>query len=395
MKVLQVIPYFFPSFYFGGPVKVCYEISRKLKDRGHDVTVCTTDAFNATHRHQVANNREIDVDGLRVFYFRNVSNLVAVKFNGYLPLQFRKWISRNLMKYDLVHIHEFFTYQGIITSLYCRRYRIPYVLSAHGSLSPVSRKSKELAKRFFLFCFRSILDNASAILALTGKERNHITALDPLLEKKIRILPNGLRLSEFEKAERLNFRRKYNIPDGNKVILYLGRLEKIKGLDILIEAFALLCRDHQDLHLVLVGPDNGFERQAKRRVEECGISQQVIFTGGLYEKDKVSAYVDSDVYILPSYSEGLPMTVLEACALGKPVIITERCNLPEISEYQAGIIIKPEVNDIQKAILTLIDDPEKLQIMGENGQRLIKDKFTWDVIVPELEEIYREVRKAA
>jgi len=168
MKILEVIPYFIPAYSYGGPVKVCFDVSKELVRRNHSVTVVTTDTLDEKKR---IKKLEEEADGIKIIRFRNVSNWMAKKLNGYLPLGFYLWTKSNIKKFDFVHCHDFFTLQNIIVSYFCKKYNVPFVIQPHGSLSSVRKNARfSFVKKIFLKIFFNVLKNSKNIIALTENE---------------------------------------------------------------------------------------------------------------------------------------------------------------------------------------------------------------------------------
>jgi len=179
--------------------------------------------------------------------------------------------------------------------------------------------------------------------------------------------------------------------DNQKIILYLGRIYKIKGLDLLARAFADIVKDLSDVKLVIVGPDDGYLPVLKRVIKELEAEEKVLFTGPLYGKDKLEAYIDADVYVLPSVYETFPMTVLEACACGTPVVVTDRCGIADTINGQVGLVVPYERDQLSSAISRILSNDELRQQFGEKGRLLVREKFNWSKIVDQLEDIYQAV----
>lgn len=394
MKILQVVPYFFPAWAYGGPVKVVYEISKELVIKGHGVTVYTTDVYNKNLRFSGKRNEIIDISGIKVCYFKNVSNYLAYNLNGYSPIGYRKTVRQNLKDFDIVHLHDYYTYQNVMTAKYCRKYNIPYVLSAHGSVLPSKERGRRILKKTFIHFFgHSILKDARRLIALTQREKKQYIEAG-VARSKIRIIPNAISLSEFRDLPKKGaFKQKYSIRSDEKIVLFVGRIHKIKGLDLLIKVFFNLVKDMNNTKLVIVGPDGGDLSRVKRSVADKKIEEKVLITGLLSGREKLSAYVDADVFVLPSYSEVFGMSALEACATGTPVVMTDLGNLPEIAEYKAGLLVQCDENELYEAILQFLKNDELARSAGENGGRMVEDKFTWDKVVEQLEKCYEDVIK--
>ena len=383
MKILQVVDFFKPSWEAGGIARVCYELSKRLADNGHGVTIYTTDGFKS--RLKVKKNQPVDVECMEVYYFRNVS-ISLTKRNFYLPYLLPLIAKKNIQKFSVVHIHTFRSLLVIPIWYYAKKYNIPYILQAHGSVLPTFQKQR-LKKIFDLFFGYRILKDATKLIALTKTEAEQYKRMD-VDENKIEIVPNGIDLSQYENLpKRGEFRKKYSIGDDEKVILYLGRIHKIKGLDLLVKTFSDLIKELDDIRLVIVGPDDGFLSTLKKQIEDLKIDGRILFAGPLYERDKLEAYVDADVYVLPSVYETFPVTVLEACACGTPVIVTDRCGIADIVN-KVGYVVEYDKDQLRDAIIKILSDEGLRRRFGENGKRLVGVEFGWDPIVRKIEGIY-------
>ena len=236
LRILQVIPYFPPAWYYGGPVAVAYNISRELVKRGHEVTVYTTDTLDTKNRIKC---KEETIDGIKVKRFRNLSGSLIHHYNIFLSPGMLSGIKKDLNDFDIIHMQEYRSVQNIIVHHYAARYGIPYVIQAHGSLA--RRITKPNLKKMYdnLWGYR-ILKGASRVIALNETEVRQYKSMG-IIEDKIEIVPNGVDLAEFESLpERGEFRSKYGLGSDEKVILYLGRIHKTKGIDLLVKVFA--CR---------------------------------------------------------------------------------------------------------------------------------------------------------
>ena len=389
MKILQVTKFFKPSWESGGPARVVYEISKKLVERGHEVTVYTTDGFKS--RLDVEKNKPVDVDGIRTYYFRNLSSYLTRKMllpiPYYLPIVARK----EIRDFDVIHTHEYRNMPAVVVHHYATKYGIPYILQTHGSVLPFFQKQR-LKKIFDRFFGYRILRDASKIIASTKIEAEQYKQMG-VNEDKIEIVPNGIDLSEYDNLpERGKFRKRYSIKEDKKMILYLGRIHKIKGIDLLVKAFSDLIKESDDVRLVIVGPDDGFLSTLKKQIEDLNISNRILFTGLLPEKDTFGAYVDADVYVLPSVYETFPVTVLEACACGTPVIVTDRCGIADIVNNNVGYVVEYNKDQLQDAIFKILTNVELRRYFGEGGKKLVREKFSWNIVVEHLEKIYDNVK---
>lgn len=388
MRILQVISYFYPAWAYGGPPRSAYELSKELVRRGHEVTVYTTDSLDPKHRVKVSLQGKASViDGIDVYYFKNLSNWLAGRHHLFLPFSLVKALHDHLGEFDIVHLHDARTTLHIPAHYYARKYAIPYVLQARGS-APRLRAKRRLKQVYDILWGYKLLRDASKVIALTETEVDQYKDMG-ISEDKIEIVPNGINPSEFENLPgRGAFRRKHGLSDEQKIILYLGRIHRIKGIDLLAKAFAGLSNELNDTRLVIAGPDDGYLPELKRMIPELKIEEKVLFTGPIYGEEKMAAYVDADVYVLPSIYETFPNTVLEAFACGTPVILTDRCGIADIVNGQGGVVVPYDKDQLQMALLYMLSDEKMRQESGECGKLLVRGQFNWEKITEQVEDIY-------
>lgn len=385
MKILQISNFFKPFWETGGVTKVNYEISKNLVRRGHNVTVYTTDGY--TPNFEIQTNRPVDVDGIEVYYFKNLFKNIIKKVNltapYYLPFVLRKEI-RN---FDVIHIHEHRSLLAVCAHHYAKKHGVPYILQSHGSVLPHFQK-QGLKKLFdFLFGYK-ILQDASKLIALTDNEVKQYIQMG-IDESKICIIPNGIDIKEYENLpEKGKFRNKYSIKGDEKIILFLGRINKIKGIDLLIDGFSQLKSELNNVKLVIVGPKNDYFSKLNEKVKDLNLTDFVLFTGPLYGLDKLEAYVDSDVYVLPSRYETFPNTVFEACLCQTPVIITDRCGISGLIDNKLGYVVEFDETKLKDSILKILNNEKLKLFFGQNGKNTVQKKYCWDDIVISFENLY-------
>ena len=236
-----------------------------------------------------------------------------------------------------------------------------------------------------------IIKPSDAIHALTAAEMTRITALG--YETPVFVTPNGVDPDLLECAPDIaEFMAKYPKLAGTLVILFLGRLHSIKGLDVLARSFARISRKYKDCTLLVAGPD---EDGSQKRMESLLLTEhaldRTVFTGMLTGRDKLAALKCADLFVLSSYSEGFSIAVLEALAGGLPVVISRQCNFPEVSEHAAGFVVEPEEPAVTQAISTLLSDGGLRLAMGRNGRRLVRKKYSWAGIAASMADHYRSL----
>jgi glycosyltransferase involved in cell wall biosynthesis len=340
MKILEVTNLFSPVH--GGSAEVPYQLSSELARRGHQVTVYTSD-FKV--------GGVIDVPGVTVHAFRTWLDLSRL----YLTPGIFGTASQEIKGFDIIHMHNYRTFQNMAVAHYARKGGVPYVLQAHGSL-PTTNSKQRLKQLYDKAWGYRLLRDTARVIAVTAVEAGQYRNMG-VGEDRIETIPHGINLAEFDSLpERGVFRREHGLDGNQRIILYLGRLHRIKGLDLLIQAFTGLSQQVGDARLVIAGPDDGYLRKLNRLISESGVAEKVLLTGPLYGPDKLKAYVDADVYVLPSVYEIFGITVLEACACGTPVVVTDRCGLAGVIDGRVGLAVPYDAGRLQEALQRLLND---------------------------------------
>ena len=388
VKILQVTNFFKPSWESGGPARVAYEISKKLVERGHDVTVYTTDGFNV--RLNVEKNKPVFVDGIKTYYFRNLSSYLARKaffpIPYYLPIVARKEIKN----FDIIHIHEHRTILASVVHHYAKRYNVPYILQSHGSVFPLFQKQL-LKNKCGQFLGNDVLRCASRVIALNYNEAEQYKIMD-VKNEKIIILPNGIDAFKYANINNAcgGFIKKYGIGRNKKLILYLGRLNKTKSIDLLINAFSDLSAKLDNTILILAGPGGDYQSTLEDLVRALNLNDKVLFTGFISDEEKRMAFIDSDIFVTPSFS-GFPITFLESCACGTPIITTSIGDELGWIHNNVGYVVGNDKDELTDAMLNILTNESLRTQFGDKGKQLALTDFDWNNIINKLENNYKDV----
>lgn len=191
MRILQVAPYFAPAYAYGGPPETVHKLSKALADRGHEVSVLTSDAFSATAR-QPERHSTNDLD---VYYLRNLSNYLAWKHQMFLPLGTNAFLRRHAREFDIIHVHSFRTYQNIVVRQHALGAGIPYILSAHGSVPRIVRM-KLVKSLFDSIVGQDVLEDAAHLIAVSNAEQQQYETMG-VPASKIAVIPNGIDAEQY------------------------------------------------------------------------------------------------------------------------------------------------------------------------------------------------------
>ena len=374
MKILEIIQFFGPQW--GGSVNYVYNLVKHLVKRGHELTIFTTD------------------DNFDAAYAASLAPARVVVFPSQLgPLRYSPKMKRALEQivadYDVVHLNNYWSYQNVIAAQAAVKHNIPYILSPHGSL-PIMMKS-QLKKMIFNLLFgEKMLQNAQKVVAVSDMESRQLVSKN-VSSDKIAIIPNAIDTTKVKEAAAGMFRKKYALAANDKIVMFLGRIHKIKGLALLMRAWAKVTEKMSDARLVIVGPDESYLHELQKEVERLNIHDKIIITGPLYGEEKCQALTDADVFVYPSQYEIFGIAVIEACACGTPVVVTKNQGIASYIEGRAGEVVPENEAELSQALLALLADDKKRAQYAEQGKKLVEDLFTWDKIINQYENIFREI----
>ncbi len=378
MRILHVIGDLAPAS--GGPAKAGFEMARALARRGHEVAIYTTDFGQPADM-----PRKQTRDGVRLSYFPLQAPRIWLSS---WPL--RATLARDLPGFDLLHLHSLYLFHDWAAGNLARRIAKPYIVRPHGSLDPYIFRRHRLKKLIFDLWFQDrVLAGASAI-HYTAEEEMHLA--EPYVHGAPGVvIPNGLDPSDYANLPaKGSFRARHPEIGDRTILLFLSRINFKKGLGILARAVGQLARD--DLHLVIAGPDGGYLAETKRFVAEAGISARTTFTGMLTGQDKLAAFADAALFILPSYSENFGIAVVEAMACGVPVLISDKVNIwREVAADGAGRAVPCDARAVAQEIATMLAAPASLAAMGAAGRAAVARRYDWSVIAQRLENIYAAI----
>lgn len=368
MKIAILVPAFLPKWLAGTEIAT-YNIAKNLAKRNHHVHVITSLDEGLP--------QESIEDG---FHIHRIPRQ-KVKFLGIILFWVRIFWLLKKIKPDIVHAQSIPA--GIPGVLARKILRRPCVVWGRGSEIYLPWRFKEVISKL-------ALRNADAVIALTEDMKREIRKI---CDKDIYVIPNGVDLERFENLSSENIRRKLEITNEQKIVIFAGILRPIKGVKYLIQAMNIIRQKNTKASLMLIG--DGEERQSlEELVKESNLGDCVTFVGQVPNEEVLEYMAASDVFALPSLSEGFPIVSLEAMASGLPIVATKVGGLPEIVEDgQNGFLVEPKSprQIADKAQLLLEDDELRGRISRNNKEKA--RSYSWQSIVQRLEEVYRTIEK--
>ncbi len=363
MKIAVLVPLFPPKWTSGTEIAT-YHLARHLAKRNHQVSVITTLDRGLP--------RVSSQEGFHVYRVPQAK----LRFLGLLCFWTKVfWLLRK-SRPDIIQVQGIGA--GMPAYLAKTILKMRYVVWGRGSDVYYSWRFKSLFST-------PVLRHADAVVALTEDMRE---AIKKTCNRDILVIPNGIELANFTGISKAQARRNLQIGDNNKITLFVGKLNALKGVKYLIEAMDSIHKKSGNAVLVLVG--DGPERPGLESLAaQLQLDSHIIFAG-MVPNSKVPEYLAaSDVFVLPSLSEGFPISVLEAMAASLPVVTTKVRGLPEIiKDGENGFLVEPEnPSEIAAKVLLLLEDDELRSRISANNRQEAKS-FTWETIIQRLETVY-------
>lgn len=388
MRVLQIVPYFYPAWAYGGPAKLVYDTSFFFASQGHQVTVYTSDSYDAHRR--MPKKKRIETQNVVIRYFRNIHNTLAYKFNIFFTPGLYVLAIREIPTFDVVHIHDFYTPQNFWVALLAKMYNVPYVMSVHGCLEDKRLVQRSIFKKIYLLMFGNwMLQNAAMAIATSTNEYQAYQQFG-VNKKRIFLLGHGVDKQEFiTSLSKQASRKKLGLKQNKMVITFLGRIHRIKGLDLFTKAIALM--KDSSVQFVIAGSDDGFLPELKRLIKQYKLENSVKLLGTCFGEAKARLFKATDIFVYPSYSEGFSLGILEALAAGLPLVITTGCHFELVKKEGAGLIVEPNEKAIAAALESLVNSGTKRATMARKAVKLIDKHYSMKKIGNDLLSLYKKV----
>jgi glycosyltransferase involved in cell wall biosynthesis len=383
-RILHATPYFAPAFVYGGPPRSVLGLCRGLQRANVQVSVVTTTA-NGTGELAPEVTAAGMFQGLRVEYLPRTFPRRSFAAPRLAPM-----LDAHRRDYDLVHIHGCWNFFGWAAARWCRRARVPYVVSPRGMLHPWSFAHGRIRKAVAYWLIEArTLEGARFIHTTSDEESRIVSALGVAAD--IVMIPNGVDAAVPEPQAAIDeFRRRIGADSTDFVLLFLGRLHPKKGLDVLIDAFRSALKINPHLYLALAGSgDAAYVAQLHNATADLQAQHRIVFPGFLDGEERRLALASADAFVLTSRSENFGLSVGEAMAAGLPVVVSRDCPWPRIEEWRAGFWVENTAAAIASGIVRLAENPEAARAMGENGRQAVGRALDWNDLAVNMLRAYR------
>ncbi|HXM35269.1 MAG TPA: glycosyltransferase [Pyrinomonadaceae bacterium] len=394
MRILKTTQTYYPYLSKGGPPAKVKGIARALSRRGHEVTVLTADLGETVEAFAGRDWRrertkgdwgwEWQDEGVKAIYLKALAHYRATTISP----RVLEFCLRRLADFELVHVYGLYDLLGSVVARFCRRRDLPYVIEPLGMFQPKMR-SLQKKRLYHALIGDALFGGAGMVIATSETERQELI-LGGIADEKIALRRNGLDLDEFQSLPaRGALRAKLGLGENERLVLFLGRLSFIKGLDVLVRAFGEIAGTHSDVRLVIAGPDDedGCREEILRLVSKLKVEHRVSLPGPLYADQKLQALADADLFVLPSQYESFGNAAAEAIACGVPVLVTKGCGIAPLIDERVGLVVECTTEGLRAGLKRLLDDRALLADLRSRCA-IVGPEFSWDEPVEEMERLY-------
>lgn len=387
MKLSLIIPSFYPAVIYGGPIFSTLNTSKKLaKLDDIEVYVSTTNT-NMTSKLDVAVNKYVELEkGLYVKYY---DETIIGKFS--LALVLNIW--RDIKKADVVHVQAIFNTPIPMSLFWSKVFHKPTVLTPRGSLGDWVMGNGSRFKKLWLKFMIKPFANYVTWHATAEQEKQEILSHFP--NAKVEIIPNGIYVHEFKKyniLDKKEYLKKYitkDIEHIGKLIVSMGRLQKKKGFDILIDSFAEVLNEYPNSYLLVAGPDEGEKENLENQIQKLQLKEKIYLVGNIQNQNKIDFLANADLFVLASHNENFGNVYLESLATGTPIVASLGTPWSDVEKYDCGRWVENSVEETSKAMIEMLQkDREE---MRENSMWLAS-KYDWSSVALQFKKVFEEMK---
>ena len=379
LRILFATPSYWPAISFGGPIWVTRALAECLSRRGHDVSVLTTSLVDLAEA-PARRTRTRVVDGVAVHYLGTPARFRWMGLTPSLPL----WL-RRAPRPHLAHVFGYRDFVSTAVAAWCRLAGVPYVFEPLGMYRPKLRKIA-LKRAFDATITRGVARGAALVVATSQLERNELLE-SGVADGKVAVRPNGFPPPQPERPRPGKLRRRIGLGAETPLALYVGRIGRGKGLELLLEAV----RDLPALHVAIVGPDgrDGTLDELERRRDEPELRGRIHMFPPFGTAPPLTLYADADVFVLPSSGENFGNVAAEAAACGTPVVVTDRCGVADYLR-DAALVVPYAAPEIARALRRLLADATLRRRLGDGGRR-VAEQLSWANVCAAQEALYERL----
>jgi glycosyltransferase involved in cell wall biosynthesis len=361
----------------GGPARAVFDLALAARLLGHEVCICTSDYGGPK-----VDYADYERAGIEVKMFP-VSHPWLLECS----LELGKYIEDNIGYYDIVHVHSLYLYHDWAVYRQACRQGVSYILRPHGTYDPVIRERKVAAKWILERLFQEQVTYGAMGIHYTSDDEQRLSNCQ---NRTSWVVPLPMRMEEFDgmPADE-HFKATHRIK--SDYMLFLGRLAWKKGLDILIRSFADFAKIHPQAELVVAGPDYGEEEKIRTLVRSKALESKVHFVGVLDGAERVAAYRNAKLFVLPSRGENFGRTAAEAMIVGTPIVMTNCVGIWQLCQQEdAALIVQADEKSLLAGLLESWQSESSSKARAGRARTLVESQFGLQRVGEALEKMYRE-----
>jgi len=303
----------------------------------------------------------------------------------FLPCWSKRWyvpapklltMYRLVREADVVHLMNHWTFINAIIYWLARLTDTPYIICPAGAL-PLFGRTQGFKRWYNRLVGAALVRNCSAAIAIAADEAAVLQQYGVASERIFHI-PNGVREMDFSFDDASLFRQNVGIED-DPYVLFVGRLNEIKGPDLLLDAFVSIANQFSHLHLVFAGPDGGMLEALQQAAKAAELDERIHFAGYAGGDLKSSAYYGASLLVVPSRQEAMSIVALEGAVCGIPVVLTDQCGFDQLRDAGAALLAEASSASLAESIASLVADEKLRRQMGVAGRRFALEKYTWNI----------------
>jgi glycosyltransferase involved in cell wall biosynthesis len=381
MKILNICAY---TWAIGGPARIIYDHTTEVLKQGHQVDILSP---------MTPGEKSYTVpEGARLIECARTTPIS--RFFNEFSLEAYAYLKKHINEYDIVHMHGIWHFGSVAPFIVPNH--VAKVITIHGLLDRWainhSKWKKEIVSALFQ---KRLLGKADLIQINNTDEEEDVIRYLGFRPKNMVIVPNGMKVSEYTNLpEKGIFKKKFGISPSQKMVLFMGRLNIKKGLDLLLPAFEKIHTQIPEAILILAGPDDGYQAETEAFIQKQGLGERIRLVGMLTDTIKKEALSDADVFVLPSYSEGFSIAVLEAMTSRVPALVSDRVGFGDyIKKFDAAYLTPLTSDAVAKGLLKILQEPDYAAQMAKRAYNMVTENFDIKVVANQLLEEYKKIKK--
>jgi glycosyltransferase involved in cell wall biosynthesis len=383
MRILNICAY---TWAIGGPARIIYDHTTEVVRQGHEVDILSP-MTPGEKMYPVPEGARL-IECVRTTPFSNVYREFSVEMYQYLK--------KHAPEYDVIHMHGIWHFGSLAPFLIPNK--AIKVITIHGLLDKWAVAHSKWKKDIVTFLYQKrLLGKADLIQINNTDEEQDVIRYLGYRPKNMVIVPNGMKLDEYSRSslpEKGIFRLKNGIRPDQQLVLFMGRLNVKKGLDLLLPAFQKVHQQLPNAILILAGPDDGYQAETEEFIQKNQLGDRIKLVGMLTDTIKKEALSDADLFVLPSYSEGFSIAVLEAMTSGVPALVSDRVGFGDyIARHQAAYLTPLTSDGVADGLLKILQDNAYADDLAKRAHRMVTENFDIRVVANQLLEEYKKVQK--